>query len=208
MLEKSLPIQLTSGSVIMAPTQVRIIPIQQHKEGVLDKVNELYAELKQTLRVDVDDSSEKSPGYKFNEAEMLGIPARIEVGPRDLQNNQVTIMRPDTLEKEQVSIDGLAEYLNNLMEEIQKNLFEKAKAHRESRTTMVKNMDEFKTALLENPGFIRAMHCECEECEEQIKAETAATLRCFPFHDTEQVSDVCVNCGKPAKRLAYFARAY
>ncbi len=192
----------------MAPTQVRIIPIQQHKDGVLDKVNELYANLKQTLRVDVDDSSEKSPGYKFNEAEMLGIPVRIEVGPRDIENNQVTIVRRDTLEKSQTSMDGLAEYLNSLMEEIQSNLFEKAKKHREERTSTVYNMEEFKKALVENPGFIRAMHCENEECEAEIKAETAATIRCFPFHDNEQISDVCVHCGKPAKRLAYFARAY
>ena len=192
----------------MAPTQVRIIPIQQHKEGVLDKVNELYEELKQVLRVDVDDSKEKSPGFKFNEAEMLGIPVRVEVGPRDLENNQVTIVRRDTLEKEQISIDGLADKLVELMEVIQKNMFEKAKAHRESRTSTVYDMDGFKKALVENPGFIRAMHCENEECEENIKAETAATIRCFPFHDNEQIDNKCVCCGKPAKRLAYFARAY
>ena len=158
--------------------------------------------------MDVDDSKEKSPGFKFNEAEMLGIPVRVEVGPRDLENNQVTIVRRDTLEKEQISIDGLADKLVELMEVIQKNMFEKAKAHRESRTSTVYDMDGFKKALVENPGFIRAMHCENEECEENIKAETAATIRCFPFHDNEQIDNKCVCCGKPAKRLAYFARAY
>ena len=192
----------------MAPTQVRIIPIQQQKEGVMDKANEIYDELKKSLRVDMDDSREKSPGFKFNEAEMLGIPVRVEVGPRDLENGQVTIARRDTLEKEQLPIEGLREKLEELMEVIQKNLFDQALARQKSRTSTARNMDEFKKALVENPGFIRAMHCENEECELEIKEETTATVRCFPFADTEQVADVCVNCGKPATRLAYFAKAY
>ena len=192
----------------MAPTQVRLIPIMQNKEGVLDKVNEIYSILnKNGIRVDVDDS-DKSPGFKFNDAEMLGIPVRVEIGPRDIENNQAMVVRRDTLEKTQIAIDELEEKLPQLLEEIQANLLEKAKIHREAKTSDAKNMIEFKKALEENPGFIRAMHCECEECEEEIKNETAATLRCFPFDDTKAISDTCVNCGKIAKRLAYFARAY
>lgn len=191
----------------MAPTQVRIIPIQQHKEGVLDKVNEIYSTLKNVVRVDVDDS-DKSPGFKFNEAEMLGIPVRIEIGPRDIESGEAVLVRRDTLEKEKIRIDELEEKLPLILEQMQADMLEKATKRREEKTTTALNMDEFKKALVENPGFIRAMHCENEECEEKIKADTAATLRCFPFHDTEPVSDVCVCCGKPAKRLAYFARAY
>lgn len=192
----------------MAPTQVRIIPIQQHKEGVLDKANEIYDELKKSLRVDMDDSTEKTPGYKFNEAEMLGIPVRVEVGPRDIENGQVTIVRRDTLEKEQLPIEGLREKLVELMDVIQKNLFDKAKERQLAKTTTAYNMEEFKKNLVETPGFIRAMHCEDEECETKIKEETSATLRCFPFDDTEPIADTCVCCGQKATRLAYFAKAY
>lgn len=192
----------------LAPTQVRIIPIQQQKEGVMDRANALYDELKAVLRVDMDDSREKTPGFKFNEAEMLGIPVRIEMGPRDIEAGQVTLVRRDTLEKSQVALDQVKEHLLALMDEIQQNLFDQAKKRREERTTTVYNMDEFKKALVENPGFIRAMHCENEECENAIKEQTAATLRCFPFDDTEKIADTCVHCGQKAERLAYFARAY
>ncbi len=192
----------------MAPFQVRIIPIQQNKEGVMDKANEIYDNLKQSLRVDMDDTTEKSPGYKFNDAEMLGIPVRIEVGPRDLETGQVTIVRRDTLEKEQYPIEGLREKLEELMVEIQQNLFDKALERQKARTSTVFNMEDFQKALAENPGFIRAMHCEDEECELAIKEETTATIRCFPFADTEKIADTCFHCGKKADRLAYFAKAY
>lgn len=192
----------------MAPIQVRIIPIMQKKEGVLEKANEIYAELKTVLRVDVDDNAQYSPGYKFNECEMKGIPVRVEVGPKDIEKGQVTIVRRDTLEKTQVPMAELKDTLVALMEEIQNNLFEKAKAHRESRTTTAYNMEEFKKNLVETPGFIRAMVCGDEDCEGEIKEETGATVRCHPFHDQERISEVCVKCGKPASRLAYFAKAY
>ncbi|NLM06168.1 MAG: proline--tRNA ligase [Tissierellia bacterium] len=191
----------------MATKQVRIIPIQQHKEGVMDKVNEIYAQLKKTLKVDIDDT-DKTPGYKFNEAEMLGIPVRVEIGPRDIANNQAVLVRRDTFEKEQVSLDKLEDRLHELMDEIQKNLFDRAKARNEERTSTAHNMDEFKKALEEKPGFVRAMHCGDPDCELEIKDETSATLRCFPFDDNERIADTCINCGKKAAGLAYFAKAY
>ena len=192
----------------MAPTQVRIIPIQLHKEGVLDKAYELRDMLKDSFRVDVDAAKEKTPGFKFNEAEMLGIPVRIELGPRDIENGKVILVRRDTLEKEEVSFEKLKDRIAELMVQIQQDMYDRAKKSREERTSTVYNMDEFKKALEINPGFIRAMHCEDEECEAEIKAETAATIRCFPFNDKEPIADKCVCCGKPAKKLAYFARAY
>ena len=192
----------------MAPTQVRIIPIQQHKEGVLDKAYEIKELLEKEFRVDIDAAKEKSPGFKFNEAEMLGIPVRLELGPRDIENGKVVLVRRDTLEKEEVSFDKLYERISELMVQIQKDMFDKAKASRIERTSTAYNMEEFKKALESKPGFIRAMHCEDEECEAEIKAETAATIRCFPFEDTEVISDKCICCGKPAKKLAYFAKAY
>lgn len=192
----------------MAPTQVRIIPIQQHKEGVMDKVYEIKELLQKGFRVDVDAAQGKTPGFRFNEAEMLGIPVRLEIGPRDIENGKVVLVRRDTLEKEEVSFDKLYDRVDELMVQIQQDMFDRAKARRIERTSTAYNMDEFKKALVEKPGFIRAMHCEDEECEAEIKAETAATIRCFPFEDTEVIADKCVCCGKPAKKLAYFAKAY
>ncbi len=139
---------------------------------------------------------------------MLGIPVRLEIGPRDIENGKVVLVRRDTLEKEEVSFDKLYERIAELMVQIQQDMFDRAKARRIERTSTAYNMDEFKKALAEKPGFIRAMHCEDEECEAEIKAETAATIRCFPFEDTEVIADKCVCCGKPAKKLAYFAKAY
>ncbi len=190
----------------IAPTQAKIVPIAQHKEGVLDKAYELRDRLKNIVRVDID-PSDKTPGWKFNETEIKGIPVRIELGPKDIEKDQVVLVRRDTGEKEFVALNDVEERLPALLEEVQQNLFNKAKSHLEEKTSVAANMDEFKKTLEENTGFIKAMWCGREECEEKIKEETTATSRCIPF-EQEKISDTCVCCGKEAKELVYWAKAY
>ena len=190
----------------MAPTQAMIVPIAQHKEGVLDKAYELRDRLKGIARVDID-ASDKMPGWKFNEYEMKGIPVRIEMGPKDIENNQVVLARRDTGDKEFVSLDDLELRLPALLEEIQKDLFDKALAHREEMTSVAKTMDEFGEILESKGGFIKAMWCGDEACENKIKEEFSATSRCIPF-EQEKVSETCVCCDKPAKELVYWGKAY
>ncbi|MEC1375142.1 proline--tRNA ligase [Heyndrickxia oleronia] len=190
----------------IAPKQLMIVPIAQHKEGVLDKAYELRDQLKKVARVDID-ASDKMPGWKFNEYEMKGIPLRLEVGPKDIEKGQVVLARRDTGEKIFVAMEDLEAKVVELLEDIQNNLFEKAKAHREEKTNIALNMDEFKKALVENPGFIKAMWCGDVACENFIKDETSATSRCIPFEE-EKISDTCVCCGGEAKHLVYWAKAY
>lgn len=190
----------------IAPKQVMIVPIAQHKEGVLDKAYELKDQLSKVARVDID-ASDKMPGWKFNEYEMKGIPVRLEIGPKDIEKGQVVLARRDTSEKIIVPNNELETKIPALLEEIQNNLFEKAKKHREEKTSIAYNMDEFKTNLVENPGFIKAMWCGSEACENFIKEETAATSRCMPF-EQEHLADKCVCCGEEAKHLVYWAKAY
>ncbi len=190
----------------IAPKQIMIVPIAQHKEGVLDKAYELRDQLKKVARVDID-ASDKMPGWKFNEYEMKGIPLRLEVGPKDIEKGQVVLARRDTGEKIFVAMEDLEAKVVELLEDIQNNLFEKAKAHREEKTNIALNMDEFKKALVENPGFIKAMWCGDVACENFIKDETSATSRCIPFEE-EKISDTCVCCGGEAKHLVYWAKAY
>ena len=197
-----------SGLVLppkIAPVQVMIIPIAQHKEGVLDKAYELKSRLKD-VRVKVDDS-EKSPGWKFSEAEMRGIPVRIEIGPKDLEAGQAVIVRRDTREKQTVSLDELESKVAQTLDTMQKEMLERARAHRDSHTYTAVNYDEFKEIIATKPGFVKAMWCGDQACEDKIKEETTATSRCMPF-DQEQLSDVCVCCGKPAKAMVYWGKAY
>ena len=164
-----------SGLVLpprIAPTQVRVIPIAQHKEGVLDKANELLQALRASgYRAEIDDS-EKSPGWKFSEQEMLGIPARIEIGPKDIENNQAVVVRRDTREKIVVSLDELIVKLGEILETMQKDMYDRAKAYRDERVYTAANMDEMKEIAANKPGFIKAIWCGCEECEKQIKELT------------------------------------
>ncbi|HWO74552.1 MAG TPA: proline--tRNA ligase [Bacillus sp. (in: firmicutes)] len=190
----------------VAPTQVMIVPIAQHKEGVLDFAYDLKDRLSAVVRVDMD-ASDKKPGWKFNEYEMKGIPLRLEVGPKDIENNQVVLVRRDTGEKLFVSMDQIEDRIVALLDEIQKNLFNKAQAAREEKTSTAAAFDEFKTKLSSNPGFIKAMWCGDRSCEDQIKEETGATSRCIPF-EQESVSTQCVRCGKEAKHLVYWAKSY
>ena len=189
----------------VAPTQVIILPIAMHKEGVLEKANELYAQLKEAgIRVELDER-DQSAGWKFNEAELKGIPARIEIGPRDIQNGIVTIVRRDTLEKLTAPIDGIVETILKLLDDIHATLLEKARTRRDAQTTLATNMEELAQGV--KKGFVKAMWCGCRACEDKVKEETGATTRCMPF-DAEKVADTCVVCGKIADKLMVFARAY
>ena len=199
-----------SGLVLpprIAPVQTMIIPIQQKKEGVLDKAFEIRDMLKSNFSVKVDDS-DKSPGWKFSEQEIQGIPTRIEIGPKDIENGQVVVVRRDTREKIVVAMDELTEKLSEILETIQKDMFERAKAFLDSHIHTAANMDEMVKVAQEEIGFIKAMWCGDDACEEEIKAQTGGvTSRCIP-EEQEQISDVCVCCGKPAHKLVYWGKAY
>ncbi len=199
-----------SGLVLppkIAPTQVMVIPIQQKKEGVLEKAKEVQEALVAAgIRTRLDDS-DKSPGWKFSEQEMRGIPARIELGPKDIEQGQAVVVRRDTREKIFLPIEKLAEELPKLLDTIQKEMFERAKAHREAHTYVAHNMEEMKDIADNKPGFIKAMWCGCQECEDALKEEVGVTSRCIPF-EQEEISGVCVHCGKPAKKMVYWGKAY
>ena len=197
-----------SGLVLpprIAPVQVCIVPVMQKKPGVLDKAFEIK-EVLSNFRVKVDDS-DKSPGWKFSEQEMRGIPLRIEMGPRDIEANQAILVRRDNGEKITVSLDEIEVRVGELLETIQKEMLERARKHRDSHTTVALNYDEFKDTAANKAGFIKAMWCGEEACETAIKDETGATTRCIPFAQ-EKLGDVCVHCGKPAKHMVYFGKAY
>lgn len=197
-----------SGLVLppkVAPVQVVIVPIQQRKEGVMDKANELKDRLS-NFRVKVDDT-DKSPGWKFAEAEMRGIPVRVEIGPKDIEAGKCMLVRRDTGEKIECALDEVEAKVGALLETIQKDMLEKARAHREAHTYVAKNMEEMGDILTNTPGFVKAMWCGCQECEDKIKEQFAATSRCMPF-EQEELSDVCVCCGKPAKKMVYWGKAY
>ena len=189
----------------IAPTQVVIVPIQQQKEGVLDKAFALRDVLS-NFKVKVDDS-DKSPGGKFSESEMRGIPVRVEIGPRDIENNEAVLVRRDTHEKVTVSLDEIETKVSELLDTIQHDMLERARAHRDSHTYVATTYDEFVKTINEKPGFVKAMWCGEQACEDKIKEDTAATSRCMPFAQ-ETLSDKCVCCGKPAKKMVYWGRAY
>ncbi len=190
----------------IAPTQAMIVPIAQHKEGVLDQAYDLRDSLKDIARVDID-ASDNMPGWKFNESEMKGYPVRIEIGPKDIEKEQVVLVRRDTGEKEFVAMDALNERLPVLLEDIQQSLFDAALAHREENTNVATTFEEFKETLEKESGFIKAMWCGKESCEEKIQEETKATSRCIPF-EQEKIADTCVCCGEEAEDMVYWARAY
>ncbi len=191
----------------VAPIQAVIVPIAQHKEGVLNRANELLKELSKDYRVKLDDRDQVSPGFKFNDWEMRGVPVRIELGPRDIENNKCIVVRRDTSEKIEVSLDELHTKLNEILEEIQTNMFNMVKENTVKRTTIALNMEEFKHNLEVNQGYIKAMWCGGADCEEKIHDETGAKSRCIPFNE-EHLSDVCVYCGKPAKYMVFWGRQY
>lgn len=192
----------------VAPIQAVIVPIAAHKPGVLEAAGKLAAELKAAgLRVKLDDRDTVSPGYKFNDWEMKGVPVRLEIGPRDLENGAATVFRRDTLEKSTLPLAGLADALKALLDSIQQTLFDQAKAFRDARTTVVSNMDELGRAV-EN-GFAKAMWCGDRACEDAIKERFNASSRNMPFDQAgEACGDTCVCCGRKARTVMYFAKAY
>ena len=198
-----------SGLVLpprIAPTQVMIIPIAQHKPGVLEKANELKNELEHQFRVKLDDS-DKGPGFKFAEQEMRGIPVRIEIGPKDIEAGHAVIVRRDTREKIVADLSELSGKVAEVLETMQKEMLERARAHRDAHTYEARSYEEFKDIIANKPGFVKAMWCGDEACEIKIKEETTATSRCMPF-EQEDLSNVCVCCGKPAKSMVYWGKAY
>ncbi len=198
-----------SGLVLppaIAPVEVMIIPVMQHKEGVLDKADELRNQLSKSFRVKVDDS-DKSPGWKFAEHEMKGVPLRLEIGPKDIEKNQCVLVRRDTREKLFVSLEDIDKTIKKLLETIQNELLSKATKHRDDHTYTATTMASFSQTIEETPGFVKAMWCGDQSCEDQIKDLTGATSRCMPF-EQEKVANTCICCGKETDLLVYFGKAY
>lgn len=190
----------------VAPVQAVIIPIASHKEGVLEKANEISGRLKNICRVKLDDS-DQTPGWKFAEYEMKGVPLRIEIGPRDIENGVCVVARRDNYEKVTVNLDELEQKIPELLEDVRISLYNKALERREKMTYDAKTFDEIKQIADTKPGFIRAMWCGSLECEEKLKAEAGVTSRCIPF-EQEHLSDTCVCCGKKADKMLYWGKAY
>ena len=197
-----------SGLVLppkVAPVQVCIVPIQQKKEGVLAKADEIKEVLK-GFRVKVDDT-DKSPGWKFSEQEMRGIPLRIEVGPKDIEAGKCVVVRRDTKEKIDVAFTELEEKIGEILDKMQSDMLEAARTRRDSQTFVATDYEEFKKIFNEKTGFVKAMWCGEQACEDKIKEELSVTSRCMPF-EQENISDKCVCCGKPAKKMVYWGKAY
>lgn len=192
----------------MAPTQVVIVPIAAQKGGVNEVVDKIAAELKTAgITVEVDDRDNYSPGYKFNDSEMKGIPVRLEIGPRDIENNQALAFRRDELTKDSISLDNIAETVSNLLDEIQANLFNRAKAYRDERTYVAHNMDEFVDIMENKKGFAKVMWKNDAENEAKIKELTGATIRVIPFAQ-EDLGETCFYTGEKADNMVIFAKAY
>ena len=191
----------------VAPIQVVILPVAQHKPGVLEKAAELKERLSKICRVKLDDS-DNSAGWKFSEYEMKGVPVRLEIGPRDIENGECVLVTRHNREKTVVSLDNLESAIAEKLEAVRKGIYEKALANRESKTYICKTLDEIKSSLAEKgDGFVKAMWCGEEECEDKVKEETGVGSRCIPLI-SENLSDVCVCCGKPAKHMVLWAIAY
>ena len=192
----------------LAPIQVVIIPIPKPNAEINEAVEAIMEELKaKGISVKYDMDKKKRPGFKFNEYEMLGIPVRLALGKRDLANSEIEVARRDTKEKKTLPLEGIADYVENLLVEIQANLLARAKAFRTDKTTSVDTFEDFKTVLEEKGGFISAHWDGTTETELEIKELTKATIRCIPL-DQEDEDGVCVLTGKPSKRRVLFAKAY
>ena len=190
----------------IAPIQVVIVPIASHKEGVVEKATDIYESLKDVCRVKLD-NGEQSPGWKFAEYEMKGVPLRIEIGPRDIENGVCVVVRRDNREKTIVPLDSLKDQIPELLEAVRSGLYNKALERRENMTYDVKSLDEMKEVADNKPGFIRAMWCGDRACEDKLKEVAGVTSRCIPFEQKE-ISDTCVCCGKKADKMLYWGKAY
>ncbi len=191
----------------IAPTQVVIIPIAAHKPGVIDKAEELTGRLCKSFRVKCD-KSDNSAGWKFAEYEMKGVPLRLEIGPKDIENNQCVLVRRDNREKYFVSLDNLESEIDRLLNELGEAIYNKALKNIENKTYKCTSIDEIKETLAKNgDGFVKAMWCGEEECEDKVKELTGVGSRCIPF-EQENLSDVCVCCGKKAQHMVVWGNAY
>jgi len=199
-----------SGLVLpprVAPIQVVIVPVAQHKEGVLAACGDLLTRLRTAgLRVKLDDS-DQSPGWKFAEYEMKGVPVRLELGPKDMEKQQCVLVRRDSGEKAFVSLDTLEQTVAALLESIQTSLYERAKRHLEENTYACQTLAEVKERMETQGGFAKTMWCGDEACEVRMKDEAGVSSRCIPL-EQEHLSDVCAVCGKPAKHMVYWGVAY
>ena len=191
----------------LAPIQTVIVPIASHKEGVIEKATEIYEKLKQKYRVKLDTRDQYSTGYKFNDWEMRGVPVRIELGPRDIEQGKAVLVRRDTGEKVQVSLEQMEAKLGELLEQIQENMYQQVLKRTKEKTTIAKNMDEFIKNMEENQGYVKTMWCGKESCEDKIKELTGAHSRCIPF-EQEDLGDTCVCCGEKAKHMVIWGRQY
>ena len=198
-----------SGLVLpphIAPTQVMVIPIAQHKEGVLEKAEEVRQALSAVLRTKID-ASDKTPGWKFSEQEMRGIPVRVELGPKDIEAGTAVVVRRDDRSKEVVAIADLPVRVPQILEEMQAAMYERAKAFRDTHLYEATDYETFVDTINNKPGFVNAMWCGDAACEAKIKEDTTATSRCMPFTQ-KHLSDTCVCCGKPAKIMVTWGKAY
>ena len=199
-----------SGLVLppkIAPIQVAIVPVAQHKPGVLEKAAELRDRLADKYRVKLDDS-DNSPGWKFAQYEMQGVPLRVEIGPKDMENNQCVLVRRDTREKQFISLDQLEAAVEQGLQDLHDAMYQRALKNLEEKTFTATTYEEFLDTAQNKPGFIKAMWCGDSACEDKIKEDTGGVKsRCIPFEE-DQLSDVCVCCGKPAKHMVYWGRQY
>ena len=190
----------------IAPIQVVIVPIAAHKPGVLEKAKELAESLKSVARVKLDDS-DKAPGWKFSQWEMKGVPLRIEVGPRDLEQGQCVLVRRDNREKQFVKLEDLPAAIPAALDALARALYDRALANREARTATAATMDEVLALTQKQTGFVKTMWCGELACEETMKEKAGLSSRCMPF-EQEHISDVCPVCGKPAKTMVVWGVAY
>ena len=190
----------------VAPIQLVIVPIASHKEGVVEKAEEIEARLNKICRTKLD-NTDRSPGWKFAEYEMKGVPLRLEIGPKDIENNQCVVVRRDNREKYFVSLDELETKIPELLATVQKGLYEKALKRREEMTYTASTLEEIKDIADNKPGFIKTMWCCDRECEDKLKEYAGITSRCMPF-EQENLGEVCPCCGKPAKKMIYWGKAY
>ena len=191
----------------VAPIQAVIVPIAMHKEGVIEKAQEIFESLNKKIRVKLDDREQYSTGYKFNDWEMRGVPLRIELGPKDIENGKCIIVRRDTGEKIESDISEISKNVEKTLDMIQKNMYDMCLERMKQKTSIAYNMEEFKTNLQNNQGLIKTMWCESAECEEKIHDETGAKSRCMPF-EQENLGNKCVYCGKEAHKMVIWARQY
>ena len=190
----------------IAPIQTVVIPIAAHKEGVVEKATEVYERIKKVARAKID-LTDNSPGWKFAEYEMKGVPLRVEIGPKDIEKNQCVIVRRDTRQKYFVSLDNIEQEIETLLTAMRDDMYEAARERRDRMTYVANNLDEMIKIADEQPGFIKAMWCGDRACEDALKEKAGVTSRCIPFAQ-ETLGDTCVCCGKKADKMLYWGKAY